>query len=97
MKDFEQDIRDSVMNAIEEDSPNTVDILDEEDDRADVSDDSLDIVSIATSLSDFASGPIDMDIPDTVDMATLENIASQYCRCHKHCRYAWSPRCTRQS
>lgn len=55
MKDFEEDIRDSVMNAIEEDSPDTVDILDEEDDRADVSDDSLDIVLLYQLLHHLAT------------------------------------------
>jgi len=74
MNTFEKSISDDVRNAIEEDSPDTVDILDEDDD-VDGLDDSAEIVSIAPSLDDFAPHPIDMDIPDTVDMATLEQIS----------------------
>lgn len=74
MNTFEKGISDDVRNAIEEDSPATVDILDEDDD-VDPPDDSAEIVSIAPSLDDFAPHPIDMDIPDTVDMVTLEQIS----------------------
>lgn len=76
MESLDKSINDEVLAAIESDTPNTVDTLDGPENEYVDADDNTDVATIlASSLADFASAPIDMDIPDSVDLETLGQIA----------------------
>ncbi|KAL7535467.1 hypothetical protein ACHAXR_010412 [Thalassiosira sp. AJA248-18] len=78
MKKFEAGIDNDVLAALNNDNHATIDILDEPEMESYVDvDDDTDVATVATSLDGFAPSPINMNIPESVDLVTLEQIAKE--------------------